>query len=314
MKLQLRWTAVMYFALTLMLLTPTPSWAVEDAIIAVVNDELITLKDLKDYAQSKYISLIAEGLSDAQVEQVMKDMEVSGINRLIEDKLVLSKANIIGIDVREGAIDERVEELKKKYGSEQSLINALVKSGATITDLRNKIRDQMKTQFVVDHEVRSRIYVNPQEVTKYYEDNKGRFAKKERINLASIFISYDTGKKAALAEAVIAFKNVVTEIDFDDLIEIYSDSPSVGTIERGQLLPVIEEAIFNLNVNEISHLIEVDNGIYIFKLIGKTPSQIPELEEIKEEISNQLFKEKFRSELLHWTEDLKKDAYIEIKK
>ena len=66
-------------------------------------------------------------------------------------------------------------------------------------------------------------------------------------------------------------------------------------------------------MNEVSHLIEVENGIYIFKLIGQTPSAIAELEDVKELIYNQLYKEKFKSEFMNWIEDLKNDAYIEIK-
>ena len=313
MRFLTRWTASIYFICAITFAMPTSSWSVEDAIIAVVNDELITLKDLKDYAQSTYVSLVAEGLSDIQIQEVMKDMEVSGINKLIENKLILSKANIIGIDVREAIVDERVDEVKETYGSEQNLIDALVKNGATITDLRNKIRNQLKTQFIIDHEVRSKIYVNPQEVTHYYDQNQSQFSREDRINLESIFIAYSADKKAALIKTVEAFKDVVAKKDFNDCIKQYSDMPSVGIIERGQLLPVIEETVFNLKMNEISHLVEVESGIYIFKLIGQDPSQVAALEDVKDSIYNLLYQKKFKSEFTRWLESLKKDAYIEIK-
>jgi peptidyl-prolyl cis-trans isomerase SurA len=180
---------------------PSPGSAVEDAIIAVVNDELITLKDLKDYVRSTYVSLVAEGMDDTQLQAVMSDMEVNGINKLIEDKLILSKANKVGLVVREEIVDERVESIKRKYGSEQQLIGALIKNGATLTDLRNKIRDQMKIKYVIDHEVKSKVYVNPQEVTDFYEQNKGQFNMKDRVNLESVFIAYDDDKGAALVKA-----------------------------------------------------------------------------------------------------------------
>ncbi len=313
MKLLTRWTASIFFLLALTLYIPTLSWSVEDAIIAVVNDELITLKELKDYAQSTYVSLVAKGLNDTQIQEAMKDMEESGINKLIEDKLILSKANNIGIDVREAIVDERVNEVKEKYGSEQNLIDALVKNGATITDLRNKIRNQFKTKFIVDYEVRSKVYVNPQEVTRYYEENTSQFSREDRIDLESIFIAYSTNKKTALDKAVEVVKGIAAQKNFNDLIEKYSDGPSVGTIERGQLMPIIEETVFNLSIHEISHLVEVESGIYIFKLVGESPSEIAALEDVKDSIYNQLYKEKFKGEFIRWLEDLKEDAYIEIK-
>jgi len=203
--------------------------------------------------------------------------------------------------------------VKERYGSEQSLIDALVKNGSTITDLRNKIRDQLKTKFIVDHEVKSKIYVNPQEVTHYYEQNKNQFLKEDRIDLESIYIAYGTDKKAALTKAVEAFKDVAAKKDFNDCIKKYSDTPSVGTIERGELLSIIEETVFNLKINETSHLVEVDSGIYIFKLIGQSPSEISKLEDVKDSIYSQLYKKKFRSEFVRWLEILKEKAYIEIK-
>jgi len=287
--------------------------SVEDAIIAVVNDELITLKDLKDYAQSTYVNLVAQGLSDSQIEAEMKDLDERGVNKLIEDKLILSRANTIGIEVRGTIIDERVDELIEQYGSEQKLIDALVKNGSTVTDLRNRILEQLKIQFLIDHEVKSKIFVNPQEVTRYYEDNKTRFAKGDRINLESVFIAYEPDKEEALRKSQQALKEITDGVDFKEIIRKYSNMPSVGMIERGQLLPKIENIAFNLEVNEISSPIEVDTGIYFFKLIGKSPAQIADLEDVKDSIYDLLYKQKFKSEFLTWIEGLKKDAYIEIK-
>ena len=109
---------------------------------------------------------------------------------------------------------------------------------------------------------------------EYAEQNKNQFAKKESVTLESIFIAYGNNKKAALIKSVNALKDTVAKKNFDNLIKKYSDSPSVGTIERGQLMPIIEETVFNLNTGEISHLIEVGSGIYIFKLTKQNPSEI----------------------------------------
>ncbi|MBN1869641.1 MAG: peptidyl-prolyl cis-trans isomerase [Candidatus Omnitrophica bacterium] len=287
--------------------------AAEDAIIAVVNDELITLNDLKNYAHATYASLITEGMSESHMQAVMKDLEENGIHKLIEDKLILSSANNIGLEVREELVDKRIAELEKKYGSEQNLVNALIKTGATLTDLRNKLREEMKLQFIVDHEIKSKIYVNPQEVTDYYEKNKEDFGRKRRVNLESIYIAYKGDEPAALAKA----KNALTQIqegkDFKEIAAQYSDSPSVGLIEEGHLLPSIEDAVFNLNIDEVSPLIETERGVYIFKLVGKAPAEIPDLADLKETIHDLLFKEKFRTRFIEWVDKLKKEAYIEIK-
>jgi len=293
---------------------PSVNFAVEDAIIAVVNDELITLKDLRDYAHSTYVSLVAEGVSDTQIQAIIKDMEINGIHKLIEDKLILSKAKEIGLTVREEIVDQRVAELGIKYGSKQNLVDALIKSGATVTDLRNKIRDQMKIKYIVDHQIKSKIHVNPQQVTDFYEQNKNRFNQQERVNLESIFMSYTANNKAAvLAKAHEALRQIKKEGNFAETAEEYSEAPSVGIIERGQLLSIIEETVFSLKPDEVSSPIETDTGVYIFKLTERIPPGISSLESVRETIHELLYKKEFKKQLVLWLDKLKEDAYIEIK-
>lgn len=309
-----QWTIITFFIMTLAVFQPETSSAIEDAIIAVVNDELITLKDLKDYVQSTYVSLVAEGMPDAQIQEVMKDMEVNGTVKLIEDKLILSQANTVGLQVREELVDERIDTLKTKYGSEQTLVDALIKNGATLTDLRNKIRDQLKIKFIVDHEVKDKIFVNPQEVTEYYEQNKQQFARPERINLESIFVGYKEDRDAAKGKVDEILKKIGEGAEFSDLVKEYSEAPSVGVVEHGQLLPEVEKIVFSLSLHEISPPVETDNGIFIFRLAGNSPAETASLESVKDRIYETISNEKFKKQFRRWIDKLKKDAYIEIKK
>jgi len=290
------------------------SFALEDAIIAVVNDELITLKDLRDYVRSTYVGLVAEGMDDKQLKAIMADLEVNGINKLIEDKLILSKANEIGIIVRDHLIDERIAQIRKKYRSEMVFMDSLVQNGATLTDLRDKILDQLKIQFVIDHEIKSKIFVNPQEVTEFYENNKDNFQKPDRVNLDSIYIALNGSMEEARKQSQEVVSLLAEGKSFKEVASQYSNTPAIGIVERGQTLPIIEETVFNLAEEEVSQAVEIEGtGIYIFKLIQRIPAEHASLEEVKDDISQILQKEKFKEKILAWLEQLKEDAYVEIK-
>jgi parvulin-like peptidyl-prolyl isomerase len=290
-----------------------PGWALDDAILAVVNDEVITLKDLQNYIRQTQVSLVAEGVEQEQSEALMAELERDGINRLVEDKLILSRANEIGITVRDKLVDERLAEIRQKYGSEQAMVDALVQNGATLTDLKNKIVDQLKIKFIVDHEVKSKIFVNPQEVTQFYDQNQSHFQKGERVNLDSVYIAFMDDKEIARTRAHEALGLAKDGRDFAEVAKQYSDTPSLGVVERGQLLPAIEEAVFNLGEGGVSPLIEVDTGIYIFKLKGRIPAQTADLKEVKDQIFTFLYRKKFKERLEQWLVKLKKKAYVEIK-
>ncbi len=287
--------------------------SVEDGIIAVVNDEVITYKDLQDYIRRTYASMAAQGVPEDQVKEMMEELQNNGLKQLIEDKLILSRANEIGIEVRDKLVDQRVEEIKAKYASEQVFLDALVKNGANVTDLRDKILDQLKIKFVIDHEVKSKVFVNPQEVTEYYAQNKDSFQKSRRVNLDSIYITFIGDKETARARAKEAMALIKEGKDFAEVAKQYSDSSSIGIVEEGQLLPDVEKIVFSLMQGQVSDPVETDKGIFIFKLKGETPAQVAELKEVKDQVYNLLYRKKFQERFEQWLGKLHKKAYVEIK-
>ena len=306
---------ILLLTLALMCVFKVPNlWALEDAIIAVVNSEVITLKDLRGYIHSTYVSLMAEGMGEEQLRQAMLELEINGLQRLIEDKLIISRANQIRIEVKEKLVDDRVEEIKKHYPSEEVFLDGLIRNGASITDFRNKIREQLKIKYIVEYEVKNKIFVNPQEVTDFYEKNIDKFIKKEQVNLDSIFVRLGNNKEAARAKIDAAYAELQKGKDFQEVAKANSDSPSIGVIEKGQTLPIIDNTVFNLKEGDISSVVEVDSGFYIFKVLGKKPAERASLSEIKEDVYNIVFRQKFKKEFDAWIAKLKKEAYIEIKK
>lgn len=296
--------------------SPQPAYSVdgpEDGIIAVVNDEVITFKDLQDYIRQTYVSLVAQGVAGEELDEIMGELETKGIQKLVEDKLIISHANKVGIEVREKLVDERVAEIMAKYGSEQVFLDALVKNGANVTDLRNKIKEQLKIKYIIDHEVKSKVFVNPAEVTAYYEANKADFQKAKRINLDSIYVRFIGDKEAGRKRAQEALELARSGKDFSEVAKQYSDSPSIGTIEEGQLVPEIEKVVFDLKKDQISDPLETEDGVYIFQLKGQIPAQTAELKEVKDRITNFLYRKKFAEKFEQWLAKLKDKAYVEIK-
>jgi len=288
------------------------SMAMEDTIIAIVNKEVITLKDLREYLAAKHMQLKSEGKSPTEIVAAMQEDTTKGLNRLIEEKLLVNESDKKELAIREIIVDQKLAEVKKEYPSEAVFIEVLSRDGLTITDLKSKIRDQLKAQSIIDYEVRSKIFVNPQEVTEFYEKNLQLFQKPESVNLDSIFIKNETDARQ-VQERINKVMALLKEKDFKEVAQEYSASPSVGTIFKGQFKPSIEEVVFKLGVGEISQPVTTEEGNYVFKVIAKLPEEIYPIEEVKENIHHRLFQQKFRKRLEDWLEKIKKDAYIDIK-
>src|SRR5580698_6329805 len=82
-----------------------------DAIIAIVNDDVITMKDLRQYIAGIASQLRVENKSPAEIQQIMAEYEQKGVDKLIEDKLILAAANDKGIEVRDDIVDKRLQEI-----------------------------------------------------------------------------------------------------------------------------------------------------------------------------------------------------------
>lgn len=227
--------------------------------------------------------------------------------------MILAAANDKGLEIRPEAADKRIKEIRDRYNNEDEFLSVLNSQGLTLGDIKRKLIDQMKAKYTVDLEVRQKVFVNPQDVTKYYEAHKAEFNRKTRVNLDSIYVSFEKGKD----EARHVLKEVQKKLDegepFDQLAKQYSQAPSVGSIEEGQMVSEIEDAVFNLKLGEVSKPVEVQGGVYLFKVMGRSPGKQQELIEVKDQIYNKLFDEQFQAKFKEWIDKLRQKAYVEIR-
>ena len=298
----------------LLIILPCVAHAATDAIIAVVNDDAITLKDLRQYVSSIASQLRVENKSPEEIQQIMQEYEQKGLDKLIEDKLILAAANDKGIEVRDDIITKRLQEIKDRYPSEDDFLKAIGTEGMTVSDLQQKLTDQMKVKYEIDMEVRDKVFVNPQDVTDYYNNHTVDFDRKPMVNLQSVFVSFDKySKQEARSRAAEARSRMLAGEDFDKVSQTYSDSSSVGEVEQGQMASGVENVVFNLKLEEVSDPVEVENGIYVFKAIGISPGKQQSLAEVKDQIYNKLLDDQFQIKFKAWVDKLRSKAYVEIK-
>ena len=296
----------------LLCLTPRLQ-AMEDAILAVVNDEVITVKDLHAFLDSRYAQMRLEGKPLSEVQSAMQELQINGLQALIDDKIILTAANKKGVEILPEALNKRMEEIKARYATEKEFKDALIMDGNSISDLQKRIEDQLKIKYLVEEQVRSKIYINPQEVTEFFQQHQNTFNKPERIELDSIFISYGKDPQATKTQAETALAEIQGGKGFKEVATAYSKTPSIGIITKGQMISKIEDTVFSLKENEVSPMIETDTGVYIFKALKHFPAESASLEEVKEKVNQIIFQQKYHQQFQKWLDKLKTAAYIEYK-
>jgi len=304
--------ALIFCFLGLTFLIAGEIYAVEDRIVAVVNNEIITKSYMDNFINLLNIQTQTNNLTDSLGEDA-EEIEKQVLERLIEDRLILQEAQRQGIEADEELINEKINGLRDSFNSVEMFNEYLSMQGFTIADLQQTIAEQIIMRNIVQREVKNKIFVHPKEVTDYFNEFAEQFRKPESVNLDSIFIGNQQSKKETKKQVKEAVKLLKEGKGFMEVAAGYSDIDSLGIVFRGQLMKEIEDVIFSLKVGEISNPVEIDTGYFIFVILEKISPSAKALKEVQSQIHQQIFEEKFQQRFVEWTDKLKEDAYIVIK-
>ncbi len=295
---------------------------VADKVVAVINSDVITQSDLdRDLAliYAQY-GTIYQG---SELALMLEEARHERLAQMIEDRLILQEAKRRQIEVTDEELGEKVARIKSKFAQDSEFMDALNEGGLTLTDLKAKYREQIMVAKLINQEVRARINISPQEVSDYYRSHLAEFSQPERVRVRNILIRVEGDNEEDWARAHSKVEELLDRLKrgsrFEDLARESSQGPNadtggdMGLIERGQMLAEIDEVIFELEVGEVSGLIKTELGYHIFKVEEKLEPDTQELAEVREEIEQVIFKEKFDQRFREWMDGLKADAYISIK-
>jgi len=296
---------VLIFLPTYYLLSANYCLYAQDKVIAVVNNEIITQKDLADFLN--FIRLqYARQLQGKALEEKVNSMKKELLQRLIEDRLILQQAKLDKVIYESSRVKAKIDEIKSRYASESDFELDLAKQGLVRADLENKIGEQMLMYNFVEQKVRSKVMIRPEEITSFYARNKRQFLKPEERILTLIIL-----QDKEIAKTVSYQLRLGTKLE--DLAGKYSFTTDKFSASAGQeLRPEIEDTVFKLGISEISNPVKIDTQYFIFKLDNIIGSQQLSLVQAQDKIQAYLFEKKLQEELAKWLDELKKQSYIKI--
>ncbi len=160
-----------------------------------------------------------------------------------------------------------------------------------------KSEAQMKLRFLDFSfaEVGKKISIDDAQVQAYYDANIAQFTTPEKRRARHILIkagaedSEDVHKeKRQRAQELVTLAN--TTDDFASLATEYSEGPSktnggeLGYFTKEQMVPTFSDAVYAMEVGQISDVVKTDFGYHIIKLEDITPASTSELNDVKDVI------------------------------
>jgi len=140
------------------------------------------------------------------------------------------------------------------------------------------------------------IELTDADIETYYQENLDSFSAKEERRVAHILIEFGDDEEAAKGQLEGLLDIARTGADFgalarDNSADTFSaeNGGDLEWIERGQMDPAFEEAAYALeNTGDISDVVKTEFGFHIIKLTDFKAEQVPELADVKAEITTTL--------------------------
>ena len=301
--------------------THQPSQEVTDRVVAVVNQEAITLMDLLETIQF----LIQQGAGEIKPGEEAK-VQTEMLRQLIDRRLKVQEALKEKFTVADDEIKEAIDEMTKRSNakSREEFERLLKQQGLTMEAVRKGVREQLLEQKILRRKVSARFSVTDQEVEAYFNENRekletglGYYAK--HIVIVPNSPDDEQRGEAARVKAEEVWAKLRAGEDFAELAREYSQDSTakeggdLGPLKRGELDPEFESQILRLNPGEFSTPIKTRIGYQIFKLESKEVLSGEALSQALQQVRAILQREKYQNRLEAWMDDLRKKAIIEIR-
>jgi peptidyl-prolyl cis-trans isomerase SurA len=315
-----RFTPLVLAAVLFGLVGPAVSQVVEE-IIAIVNDDIITLSEFKEYHDSAYQMMRSQLQGeefDKQYERIKKDM----LDTMITDLLLLQMAKKKQYSVGE-EVKNYVDRLKRENNIETDaqFQQALLQQGIQYEQFLKQIEENILRQILISQEVDRSIVVDETEGVNYYKLNQAEFVEPEEYKLRAIYLSTEARSADELESRKTEINDkLAAGPDFAALAAELGDSPlkenqgDLGFIKKGQLDKTLEEAVAKLKVGETAPWVQAKNGWYRLKLEEKKESRLKPYDEVKKDIWEKIFMQKKSKKLAEFLTDIKAKNYIKILK
>jgi peptidyl-prolyl cis-trans isomerase D len=148
-----------------------------------------------------------------------------------------------------------------------------------------------------------KLVITDEEIESFYRQNFNRYSIPEQRSARHILIkTSEEDSEDALSEKLIRAEQVLelakTGEDFTELAKQFSEGPTgpkggdLGSFSRGRMVKPFDDAVFALNEGEISDIVETQFGFHVIKVEKIEPAHTRPLEEVKDEITFQLQKQK----------------------
>jgi peptidyl-prolyl cis-trans isomerase SurA len=287
-----------------------------ERVVAVVNDDAIFLSELRRRA-APFLEQVISGASEQERKLRIDRLYEQFLKELIDEQLIEQAARKMNISVSSSEVDQAIDNVRTQNSlSPEKFWEAVKAQGFTEKQYRADVRKQLLRLKVTNQRVRSRINVNDETVKEEYEDRVRRARRRQRFHAAHVFLPLQpTATATEVSEAMkvaAQLRSTLTPANFDAAMA-QRGGGDLGWLDQGDLPEPLENALLNLEPQQISAPVRGPSGIHIFELRERQSGGValPPFEDSKEPIYRELLDRAMARQQEVFLAELRRGAVID---
>ena len=246
-----------------------------DRIVAVVNDDIITMHEVIERKRQILRQLDKQGTPLPPDDVVTRQV----LERMISDMVQLQLAKENGIKVDEIQLDRTVLRIAQDNRLTLDQFRAaLEKDGLNYASFREDIRNEILLSRLREREVENTVFVTESEVDSEFGTQAGRQSTESEYRLQHILVlvpDQATPQQidAKRTRAELAATAVGRGSDFGQVAATYSEASdalsggNLGWRTPSRLPSLFVESLASMKPGDVSPILKSPNGFHIFKLL-----------------------------------------------
>jgi peptidyl-prolyl cis-trans isomerase SurA len=251
-----------------------PRIELADRIVAVVNNEVITYRELEQRVARVVAQLRSQGAPLPSPEVLARQV----LERMISDRVQLQFAKESGVTVSDQDLDRAIAGIAAQNKlSPGDFRRAVEREGFGWDPFRDSIRNEMLISRLREREVDRKIVVSDAEVDAFMEANESNADSNQEYSLSHILVRVPEqasptqidGRRARAEEALAQIRSGA---DFRQVAVSFSDASDalqggkMGWRSADRLPELFVEAVVNLKPGDVTPVLRSPAGFHILRL------------------------------------------------
>jgi peptidyl-prolyl cis-trans isomerase SurA len=288
-----------------------------DRIVAVVNDEIITLSEVEAAAKP----FMEHNETEEKRAALYKDI----LDQLVSERLVSQQIEEAKIDVTDDEVERAIKDiLKQNKLTAEQLEEAIESRGMSMGQYKQDLESQLVRLKLIDMKVRSRVVIPETEIQAEYDKRVATEKKEKLVHIRHLFFRFGDSpdpeeRQRVIARARKARQRVIDGEAFDVVAKEVSEGPTaasggdLGEVTESGLLPELAKGLVGLEVDAITPPLESTNGVHVVQLLERKQRQPTSYASVRDEIYSKLYQKEVERQMKVWVDELEAQSAIDIR-